>query len=176
MTIELSTTMPSDKMSTQSVMQFSSSPQAMNSPSEMKMVMGMVPAATSAVRSGNSSITTTMTAMTAMASSLRNFFTASSTTFDWSVMLYSVMSLGSVSSNSAIWRFTASPIATMSWPFFISTDSSRHLWPLFVMYDSGAGYSRLMSATSFSRTTSPVGVESTIISSMSGTLVSERFT
>ena len=127
MTMQLSTTMPNERMSTQSVIQFNSSPQAMNRPKEMNMVIGMVSAETSATRIGSSSITTMMTATTAMASSLRNFITASSTTFDWSVMLYSVMSRGRASWNSAICSFTASPIATMSLPFFISTDSSRHL-------------------------------------------------
>lgn len=62
----------------------------------MNIVMGMVEAATSAVRIGSSSITTTTTATMAIINSLRKVVTLAETTSLWSVMRNVVTSCGRV--------------------------------------------------------------------------------
>ena len=86
MTMELSTIIPSDMISTASVTVLSSIPKALNSPRDMNMVMGMVDAATRATLMGSRSMTTITTATMAMTSSSRKFATLSLTTWLWSVM------------------------------------------------------------------------------------------
>ena len=97
------------------------------------MVIGMVEAATSATRNGNSSITTITTATMAITSSRKNELTLSPTTCAWSVMRYMLTSEGSSFLNSSSTWLMSSPICTMFLPFFISTLSKMHFVPLFLM-------------------------------------------
>ena len=94
-TIELSTIIPRVTINAASVTVFNSMLNAWNRPKEMKMVIGIVEAATSATLIGSRSITTAITATIAMTSSRRKFFTLSSTTWLWSVMRKMVTSSGS---------------------------------------------------------------------------------
>ena len=119
----------------------------------------MVDAATRATRIGKNSIITITTAAMAMRSSRRKFTTLSFTTLVWSVMVKMVTSDGNVDLNSSITFSMSAPMAVMLRPFFISTLSTRHFCPLLVTYDDGWGYSRLILATSFRRTTLPDGSE-----------------
>ena len=85
-TIELSTIMPNVTIKAANVTVFSSIPNALKSPNEIKIVIGMVEAATKATRKGNSNITTMMTATMAITNSFKKLMTLSSTTLLWSVI------------------------------------------------------------------------------------------
>ena len=122
----------------------------------MKMVIGMVPAATIATRIGMMRITTRITVVMAISSSCRKLSIESSTTCFWSVMVHSCTSAGICCLMLASFSLMAVPIFDTSWPFLISTDSSRHFVPLLVMYDLGLAYSRFTVATSFRRTLFPL--------------------
>ncbi len=119
------------------------------------MVIGMVPAATIATRTGMMRITTRITVVMAISSSCRKFSIESSTTFFWSVMVVSFTSLGTSCLKFASFLLISEPIFDTSWPFLISTDRSRHFVPLLVIKEVFLGYSRLTVATSFNRTLLP---------------------
>ena len=84
--MELSTIIPSVTMSAAKVTVFSSNPKALYKPRDMKILIGMVEAATKATRIGSRSITTMTTATMAMTSSWRKLSTLSFTTLLWSVI------------------------------------------------------------------------------------------
>ena len=125
--MELSTIIPSVTIRAARVTVFSSMPNVANMPIDMNMVTGMVDAAIRATRNGSRSITTMITAITAITNSCRKLVTLSSTTLLWSVMRSMLTSDGSSCLKSSITLFTSLPISTMLQPFFISMLSNTHL-------------------------------------------------
>ena len=123
--------MPSTTTSAASVTVFSGMPQRYIMPTDMKVDIGIVSAATMADRSGKRSIITTMMMAMATNRSRRNECTESPPTLAWSAMRCTLTSAGSSSSMKACsTSSTSRPYSTMLFPACISSDSSTQRWPL----------------------------------------------
>ena len=129
-TIELSTTIPSTTISAARVTMLSSILARYITPTEIKVLSGIVIAATIAERSGNSTIITRMMITIEIIRSRRKELTLSPTTLGWSAMRVIVTSLGSCSclySSSTL--PTSLPYFTMLLPGVISSESSTQGCP-----------------------------------------------
>ena len=131
-------------------------------PRVVKIEVGIAIAAIRAILTGSRRTVTNMTAISAMANSLRKLPIAFDTTSGILEMVMIFTSGGSAAENLSIAFCTSLPKWTTFSPVFISSETSKHFFPFTRIYESTSPYSRTTLAISLTRTTLPRGSEYTI--------------
>ena len=131
--MELSTIIPNTTINAASVTVFSGMPVTYITPIEIKILIGMDVAATTAERKGNRIIITRITMMIETKRSRMKEVTDSFTTFGWSAIRRIETLSGNSSWKEASTSSTCLPYSTILFPSLISMERMIAFFPLLVM-------------------------------------------